>query len=456
MGNQKPVCFVVMPFGKEGTEARRRFDRVYKYIIKKPIVEAGYDCIRGDELPGTEDIVDMLKSELVKAALVVADLSDRNANVFYELGFRHAMDKPSITISSAEELEEGRLPFNVRQYRTIPYRLSNIESVDSCRETIYDLAKRFFNEYQRRAESEETGEDYEPSLGEIESKLEIGLSNVYRLLSDITPTFSDETERTLQQLVEPARLLAAQAAGIQDIRERLSKMVSSSEFAQQASQLGVVSIHRNRLDAVEHEFYRKMQDEDKGIDIVGSTIFGLKGRSFATNDKIIELLRSKSTQPGFCLRILLTHWDYVSGRQAQEKTQKNVARYVIAKELLDAVRTLDSQGLANCVRFYRGAPTCFTIICFGQQQMLLNPYPYEREAFNSWSIVFRDTYGGVYKDFKKAHFDQPWNNPDLTVPFSSECLPELEKRYRLEVRRAKEDLEKEISSLEVPAEGNSD
>jgi len=98
MGNQKPVCFVVMPFGKEGTEARRRFDRVYKYIIKKPIVEAGYDCIRGDELPGTEDIVDMLKSELVKAALVVADLSDRNANVFYELGFRHAMDLSLIHI----------------------------------------------------------------------------------------------------------------------------------------------------------------------------------------------------------------------------------------------------------------------------------------------------------------------------------------------------------------------
>ncbi len=83
MGNQKPVCFVVMPFGKEGTETRERFNRIYEYIIKKPICEAGYRCIRGDEISGTEDIVDMLKSELVKAALVIADLSDKNANVFF-------------------------------------------------------------------------------------------------------------------------------------------------------------------------------------------------------------------------------------------------------------------------------------------------------------------------------------------------------------------------------------
>jgi hypothetical protein len=83
--------------------------------------------------------------------------------------------------------------------------------------------------------------------------------------------------------------------------------------------------------------------------------------------------------------------------------------------------------------------------------MLLNPYPYEREAFNSWSIVFRETPGGIYQDFKKAHFDQPWDNSNLTVPLSDACVQEMENRYRTEVRRAKEELDREISS-EIPLE----
>jgi hypothetical protein len=447
MRNQKPVCFVVMPFGKEGTETRERFNRTYEYIIKKPICEAGYSCIRGDEIPGTENIVDMLKSQLVKAALVIADLSDKNANVFYELGFRHALNKPTITISDADELTG--LPFNISHYRTISYRLNDIVSIDKCREGILNLAKAFYDEYQKDTQREETGEHYEPSLSELESKFEIGLSNIHRLVADTVPIFSEETKRSLQQLIEPLQVLAAQVSGIQEINEKFSRLASSSEFVRQADLLGVVSIHRNRLDAIEHEFYRKMQDEDEGIDIVGSTIFGLKGRSFATNEKIIELLRAKSTQPKFCIRILLTHWDYVSGRQVQEKTEKNVARYVIAKELLEAVKMLHDKGLSNYVRFYRGAPTCFTLICVGQRQMLLNPYPYEREAFNSWSVVFRETPGGIYQDFKKAHVDQPWDNLSLTVPLSDEGMLEIEKRYRAEVRRAKEELDKEIAS-EIP------
>ena len=448
MSARKPRCFVVMPFGKDSTADRERFDRIHKHVIQKPIVEAGYECVRGDELGGTDDIVDMLKSELAKADLVVADLTERNPNVFYELGFRHALGRPTITICSADELNGGGLPFNVRQYRTIPYQVGDFESVDQCRDDIRDLANHYYAKYLDDDADDETISQPEPTLSEIESKVEIGLANVTRVLSDFRPLLSDRAQSQMNQLLEAVNRLSLRAENIEEIRDKIDSFVTSSEFLNQANTLGVVSIHRNRLDAIEHEFFRKMQDEDAGIDIVGSTIFGLKGRGFATNAKIVDLLRSKKTRDNFRLRILLTHWDSVSGRQAQEKTEKNVARYVIARELLDAVRMLVSSGLADCVRFYRGAPTCFTIICGGQQQMLLNPYPYECEAFNSWCIVFRDTYGGIHEDFKKAHFEQPWSNPSLTVPYSERCIPALEKRYKQEVKRAKEDLEQEISALD--------
>jgi hypothetical protein len=82
--------------------------------------------------------------------------------------------------------------------------------------------------------------------------------------------------------------------------------------------------------------------------------------------------------------MLFTHWDYISFRQDQERTEKNIARYVISKELKDAVDVLKTTNLTGCLRFYKGSPTCFTIVCHGARQMLLNPYPYQAEAYNTW------------------------------------------------------------------------
>lgn len=445
MPNGKPTCFVAMPFGKPNTALRHHYDKVYEHIIKIPVEDAGFHCDRADKIPGTEDAGEAMKNNLLEAALVVVDLSDRNPNVFYELGYRHALKKPTITIASTEEMENIGLPFNIRQYKTIPYDMSDIASIDTCRETIRRLAETY-RSLSRDGIGGPPPDLPEPTLADLEHKLEIGLANIHNTLAELAPTRSSEIERMLRQVVASVDAYAGQADGIKDLKTELSRLVRSSTLVRQTEDLGVVSIHPNRLEAIEREFFRKMQDEEEGIDIVGSTIFGLKGRAVATNEKILRLFHDKGTRPDFQLRILLTHWDHVSGRQAQEKTTKNIARYVISKELLDAVKTLRHQGISEFVKFYRGAPTCFTIICRGQKQMLLNPYPYEREAFNSWSIVFRETDGGVYDEFARAHFEQPWDNKDLTVPFSDECLPELEKRYREDLARAREDIDREIEN----------
>lgn len=74
-----------MPFGKFGTPEREKYNTVYEYIIKKPVVETGFECIRGDEIPSYGPIPEQIKRELAEADLVIADLSGRNPNVFYEL-----------------------------------------------------------------------------------------------------------------------------------------------------------------------------------------------------------------------------------------------------------------------------------------------------------------------------------------------------------------------------------
>jgi hypothetical protein len=78
-------CFVIMPFGKNGTEEFQRNLKIYKFMIKPVVEEMGYQSIRADELENmgniTRDIIELLH----ESDLVIADLSGKNANVFYEL-----------------------------------------------------------------------------------------------------------------------------------------------------------------------------------------------------------------------------------------------------------------------------------------------------------------------------------------------------------------------------------
>ena len=212
----------------------------------------------------------------------------------------------------------------------------------------------------------------------------------------------------------------------------------------QTSQLGLVGIHKNRMDAIEHYFFNVIRDEVDEIDIVGSTIFGLKGYRSASFQKIMEILEAKCADPKFNLRILLTHWNFIAYRQDQEKTEKNIARYVISKELKDAIELLQAKNMANYVKFYKGSPTCFTIIAEGQKQMLINPYPYQREAYNSWCITVRENLGGIYTDFKTAHFDEPWENHQLSIPYNDECYKALLEKHQEDIQLAREQMLEQI------------
>src|SRR5258707_967735 len=95
MAAKLPECFVVMPFGKKPIpdHAGREydFDKVYRVIIQRAVQKAGLDPIRADERKGSNLIhTDMFK-DLRDQAVVLADLSLHNPNVYYELGIRHVM-----------------------------------------------------------------------------------------------------------------------------------------------------------------------------------------------------------------------------------------------------------------------------------------------------------------------------------------------------------------------------
>jgi hypothetical protein len=122
INNAAPLCFVLMPFGKKADPSGLTidFDAVYQGVIKPAVVDAGLEPIRADEEQLGGIIHKPMFERLIFCPFAVADLTSVNANVFYELGVRHAVRPASTVLIFAEG---GRLPFDVNFLRAIPYKL---------------------------------------------------------------------------------------------------------------------------------------------------------------------------------------------------------------------------------------------------------------------------------------------------------------------------------------------
>ncbi len=124
---KRKVCFVIMPFNDERKE-------VYTYGIKPACERAGFKPVRVDQLKGPFNINREIIEHLYKSDVIVAELTDRNPNVFYEMGVGHAIDNKTIMIVQ----DSDRLPFDIRNYRCIIYKQS-VEGLKSLEEKIVEF-----------------------------------------------------------------------------------------------------------------------------------------------------------------------------------------------------------------------------------------------------------------------------------------------------------------------------
>ena len=116
MGNSttagKRTCFVIQGFGeKTDFTTGRKFNLDASYtVIKEAVDEAGLECIRADEIKHSGTIDEPMYQQILRADLVIADLSTYNVNAAYELGVRYGL-RPHATIIVAED--QFKNPFDV-------------------------------------------------------------------------------------------------------------------------------------------------------------------------------------------------------------------------------------------------------------------------------------------------------------------------------------------------------
>jgi hypothetical protein len=189
-------CFVIMPFGQAGTEDHTRNLKIYQQLIKPVLHECGFKSIRADELEHLGNITRDIIELLYESNLVIADLSGKNANVFYELGVRHALFRYG-TVPIVRKGET--LPFDIANYRAIFYS-TELDGPEEFRKELLKRIKAFDSDLKRKSDNpvhdiigdkllkpERQGmvsrKEYEAKVAEI-ARLKLQISDIQGLLED--------------------------------------------------------------------------------------------------------------------------------------------------------------------------------------------------------------------------------------------------------------------------------
>jgi ActR/RegA family two-component response regulator len=112
----KKTCFVIMPFSDTNSCTKKQWTEIFETMIKSTVEEFDYyKCFRASLEIG--NIIKDILINLNRSDVVIADLTDRNSNVFYELGVRHALRDATILITQNIE----HVPFDLRHYALVLY-----------------------------------------------------------------------------------------------------------------------------------------------------------------------------------------------------------------------------------------------------------------------------------------------------------------------------------------------
>lgn len=101
-------CFVIQPFDKGGP-----FDKRYRDVLIPAIKNADLEHYRVDEDPGTTVLIDDIETGIRNSEICLADITNNNPNIWYEVGFAIASDKPVVMVCANPRPTDHLLTFDI-------------------------------------------------------------------------------------------------------------------------------------------------------------------------------------------------------------------------------------------------------------------------------------------------------------------------------------------------------
>ena len=190
-------CFIVCPIGDTGTAIRKRSDQVFRHIVEPVCKNKDFTPTRSDKIHGVDKIDQTIIEKLNSADLVIADLSEHNANAFFELGYRTALHKPLIHIAEAGQ----DLPFDVSGIRTIFYDLHDPDKIDECKARLSETIDAICISSENPAIETQLASNPSGFRPHIAAQILTNLLEIKDMISDLKNASKDENTKLVEQVI---------------------------------------------------------------------------------------------------------------------------------------------------------------------------------------------------------------------------------------------------------------
>jgi hypothetical protein len=117
VGVNEGTCFLLMPFAREM--------RPVHASIKEVCSSLGITCERADDIYSQNPIFSTILDSILTSEVIIADLTGKNPNVFYETGIAHSVREPQSVILASQSLDD--VPFDLRHLPIVLYKLDNLQ-----------------------------------------------------------------------------------------------------------------------------------------------------------------------------------------------------------------------------------------------------------------------------------------------------------------------------------------
>jgi hypothetical protein len=182
LGEKEMNLFVAMPFAKE-------FDDVYT-AIRRAAENLSLDTTRVDELYEPGPIIQQIFRGIAESDFVVAEISSKNPNVYYEVGLAHCVRKPTLLLANKEAI--SGIPFDVRHNRVLVYDKNNISQLE-------EALKRHFEYFIHHLSPKGSPPPLNEYLHELGSGPQLGREIIRRHVEEVAKEYKLTNAKVIEE-----------------------------------------------------------------------------------------------------------------------------------------------------------------------------------------------------------------------------------------------------------------
>jgi hypothetical protein len=270
-------CFVIGPIGDQfaplGSAGREKYEQaleVYEKVIHAACSQVGLDPVRADQIAMTGEITEQVFRHLYEDEIVIADVSDGNPNVMYELGLRHTRNALTIQIG-----EYGQLPFDIRAIRTIEFSRSDRGLIDARKKLINALtvglaegsdpvtATKVWNGAAATTQTVEFDAEMTGLETEVDDVEEDGFLDLIVKVEEAFPRLTEAAENIGEHIEQMGS--DAEAAGRDMDQLNANGAPASARMASVARFAKQLEAHADELQVVMDAFSQDMDEIDSSV-----------------------------------------------------------------------------------------------------------------------------------------------------------------------------------------------